>query len=203
MTSPTSYDRWVGYPAYDVEGNKIGTIDQIFYDDQSNRPEWVSVTTGFFGTKQAVIPINGSSDFQDGLQVPYTKAQVKDAPHIDTDTPMTRDDEQALYGHYGYDYTDSTSTNYGYGKDYRTSNRADRDFRYRTYDDTRQNWSDTERGHDEVVAEATAVSEDVQKVQRPETVRLRKYQHTEMVPVTKEEVRVEKDTDTMTTTRKR
>jgi len=66
------------------------------------------------------------------------------------------------------------------------------------YDRERQDWGEERQDHEEVIAEATAVSEDVQKVQRPETVRLRKYRRTEMVPVTKEEVRVEKDTSQTT-----
>lgn len=197
-TAPGGYDHWIGRPAYDTNGDKIGTIEDVFYDNASQRPEWVSVTTGFFGSKQAVVPISGSSGHEDGLQLAYSTDEVKGAPHIDTDTPLSSDEERELYAHYGYDYTDSKSVNYGYGDNYRKAPRADRGYRYRSFDDKRQDWGDTERGHDEVVAEATVVNEEVQKTNVPETVRLRKYRHTEMVPVTKEEVRVEKDAETGT-----
>lgn len=199
-TSNGNYDGWIDQTAYDVNGNKVGTIEEIFYDNASRRPEWVSVATGMFGSKHAIVPIAGSSANTDdngpGLRLAFTKDEIKGAPHVDTDTPLTPDEERTLYSHYGYDYADSTNTNYGFGTNYRKAQRADKDFRYRNYDENRQDWHTQDRGHEEIVAEATAVSEEVQKTKVPETVRLRKYQHTEMVPVTKEEVRVEKSGDT-------
>ena len=49
METNSSYEGWVGTDAYDVNGDKIGGIDAIYYDDQTGRPEWLAVRTGFFG----------------------------------------------------------------------------------------------------------------------------------------------------------
>jgi sporulation protein YlmC with PRC-barrel domain len=203
-----NYDQWIGRDAYDTTGDKIGEITDIYYDDVSQRPEWVAVKAGIFKGSR-LVPISGSQIFrsdkgEDHLQVPFTTDQVKSAPDVDPEGHLTPAEESALYAHYNFDWKDSSATNYGYGKDYRKVSRADRDFRYQPWDRTRSDWAETERGHEEIVAEATAVSETVQKVPETETVRLRKYRRTEMVPVTKEEVRVEKgDVQTQSQTQRR
>ena len=33
-SSTTSYEEWIGRDAYDVNGDKIGSIDAIYYDDR-------------------------------------------------------------------------------------------------------------------------------------------------------------------------
>ena len=59
---------------------KIGTIDEIYMDAQTSKPEWLAVKTGLFGSKVSFIPIAEASDAGDDVRVPYDKAQVKDAP---------------------------------------------------------------------------------------------------------------------------
>ena len=70
-------------PVYDRAGDKIGGIDRILYDKTTREPEWIAVSTGFLGTKTALVPLAGASLESDGLRVPYAKDQVKDAPAID------------------------------------------------------------------------------------------------------------------------
>src|SRR4051812_205839 len=74
-----------GSPVYDAAGEKIGKIEEIYYDDDSNRPEWVGIGTGFFGTKRVLVPIDGANSFEDGLQIPFSKEYVKDSPDVDED----------------------------------------------------------------------------------------------------------------------
>lgn len=195
-TTRSTYDTWVGSEVVDREGDKIGKVTDIFYDDQTGRPEWLAVKTGLFGSNDTFVPIQGTTlDVDNRIVVAYDKDMVKGAPNVVEGDHMSPQEEAQLWSYYGYDYTDAKAINYGYGESYRTGERADRDYSYSRYDASTQDWGE-DRQQEEVVAEATAVSEDVQKVERPETVRLRKYRRTEMVPVTKEEVRVEKDTDT-------
>ena len=188
-----SYDGWIGRTAYDQQGEKIGEITDIFYDDVTGRPEWLTVKTGTF-KGSTFVPIHGSSVHrdvdggEDDLTLAYDKAMIKDAPRIDEDGSLTPSQERELWAYYGYQYeSDPKLKTHGYGPAY-TRNRADKDFEIQRREDVRR--EGVEQGG-EVVSEATAVSEQVQKTQTGETVRLRKYQRTEMVPVTKEEIRVE------------
>src|SRR5689334_15098152 len=96
---------WRGQTMYDNDGDKIGAIDEIYLDHQTDEPEWAVVTTGLFGTKQTFVPLGDATATGDGVRVPYDKAQVKDAPRIDPDGALSHDEEGELYRHYGREYT--------------------------------------------------------------------------------------------------
>ena len=110
----------------DNDGDKIGSIGQIFLDDESGRPEWVTVKTGLFGGGESFVPLRDAEVAGDDLRVPYEKATVKDAPRIsDSDGHLSEDEEETLYRYYGtegadYDTTyahDVDSTTRGVGHD--------------------------------------------------------------------------------------
>ena len=97
-----------GATVYDSAGEKIGAVEEIFYDEQTNRPEWIGIGTGFFGTKRVLVPTAGAEIRDDGVYVRYSKAQVKDSPDIDSDE-IGQDTEAALYSHYGLGYSERRS----------------------------------------------------------------------------------------------
>ncbi|MEJ7704363.1 MAG: PRC-barrel domain-containing protein [Geodermatophilaceae bacterium] len=59
---------------------KIGKVSQVYLDDTSGQPKWVTVNTGLFGTKESFVPLEQASFSGGALSVPVTKDQVKDAP---------------------------------------------------------------------------------------------------------------------------
>ena len=200
MDNTRTYDAWIGHDVYDAAGAKLGEITDIYYDDVTNKPEWVEVKTGFVGGKR-FVPLQGATRYaggddehDDDLQVAYSEDFIKEAPKISSSGDhLTPAEEKELWDFYGYQHdARDPKVGYGYGKDYGKL-RPDLDYTAARYDRQRGQWSAPggEQGG-EIVSEATAVSEQVQKTQTGETVRLRKYQRTEMVPVTKEEIRVEK-----------
>jgi len=99
-----------GSPVYDSAGEKIGKVDEIYYDMETERPEWISLGTGFFGSKRLLVPVTGASARDDGIAVPYTKAQVEDSPQLDSDE-IEPGVESSLYSYYAADnYATDTST---------------------------------------------------------------------------------------------
>jgi len=101
MIGTDTLDRVIGADVYDADGDKIGTASEVYLDDQSGNPEWVTVKTGLFGTKESFVPIREADMTGDGLRVPVSKAKVKDAPKIDTDGHLSPQDEDELYRYYG------------------------------------------------------------------------------------------------------
>jgi uncharacterized protein (TIGR02271 family) len=88
------------------DGKKIGSIGQIFTDDRTGEPEWVTASTGLFGSGESFVPLSQATVTGNDVQVPYTKDQVKDAPHSDDkDGYLTVEQESALYAHYGLEDT--------------------------------------------------------------------------------------------------
>ena len=95
---------WRGMNLVDSSGSKIGSIEEIYEDTDTGQPEWALVHTGLFGTKSTFVPLRDASQQGDGITVPYDKALVKDAPGIEREGELSRDEEQRLYQHYNLDY---------------------------------------------------------------------------------------------------
>jgi uncharacterized protein (TIGR02271 family) len=95
-------------PVYDSAGEKIGKVDEIFYDTATNVPEWLGIGTGFFGSKRVLVPVKGAREEQDGLAVAYPKEQVKDSPEIDGDE-ISEQTERELASYYGLGYSERRS----------------------------------------------------------------------------------------------
>jgi PRC-barrel domain len=88
---------WQGRAMVDPVGDRLGMIDAIYLDDETGQPEWATVTSGLFGTKQTFVPLAQAQATGDSVQVPYDKAQVKDAPNMAADGQLSQDEEAALY----------------------------------------------------------------------------------------------------------
>jgi uncharacterized protein (TIGR02271 family) len=97
-----------GTTLYDESGEKIGSVEDIFQDYDTGEPEWIGVSAGMFGTKRALVPVQGADVRDDGVYVPYSKDQIKDAPNIDGDE-IDESSERSLYTHYGLSYSDRRS----------------------------------------------------------------------------------------------
>jgi len=100
---------WRGQTMVGSGGDKIGKIEEIYVDHETERPEWALVHTGMFGTQATFVPIANATTHDDKVQVPFEKAQVKDAPKMEADGELSPTDEAALYAHYGMDYSGSRS----------------------------------------------------------------------------------------------
>ena len=203
MIGTDTISRVIGQDVYDESGEKIGSAAEVYLDDETGQPEWVTVRTGLFGTKESFVPIRNADLTNDGVRVPVSKAQVKDAPKIDTDGHLSPQEEQELYRYYGMGsgadtgvVTDTTRTT---GTD--TTRTTGTDTTRTT--DTDVNAHGTV-GHDTsgpTTDNAMTLSEERLNVgTRSEEVgraRLRKYvvteNVTETVPVSREEVRLERE----------
>ena len=96
--------RWQGATMVDRDGDRIGSIDAIYVDDQTGEPEWALVNTGLFGTRSTFVPLAQANPSGDQVQVPYEKQLVKDAPNMEPDGHLSEAEEQELWRHYGLDY---------------------------------------------------------------------------------------------------
>jgi uncharacterized protein (TIGR02271 family) len=205
MINETQIQQVIGTTAVDADGDKIGKVSEIYLDDETGRPEWATVNTGLFGTKETFVPLAQADLSGDTLRFPYDKAKVKDAPKVDTDGHLSPQEEQELYRYYGLgsgtttDTTTQTTTGTaGTAGVAGTAGHTDRD-RDGIRDDVRG-----AVGHDTsgpTTDNAMTRSEERLNVgTRSEEVgraRLRKYVVTEnvseTVPVSREEVRVERE----------
>jgi len=172
---------WQGRTMVDPAGDKLGTIDAIYLDDETGQPEWALVTSGLFGAKSAFVPLAQAQGTGDSVQVPHAKEQVKDAPSMTADGQLSQDEEAELYRHYGLDYSE---------------HRSDSGLPAGTHDDTVGRDVSGPTTDDAMTRSEEELRLGTETRERGRA-RLRKYvtteQQTVTVPVQREEVRVERE----------
>jgi uncharacterized protein (TIGR02271 family) len=175
MTQVTEAYEWRGREVVDSDGDKIGTLEEVYLDQQTGEPEWATVTTGFFGMKQSFVPLSDAEPTRGRVVVPYSKDQVKEAPSIDPDGELSQQEEEQLYGHYGAKYEPLVEGDERGAVGEEVSGPTTDEAMTRSEEEVRVGTAQRERGR----------------------ARLRKYVVTEQVettvPVQHEEVRVERE----------
>ena len=91
----------VGGTAYDADGGKLGTVEHFFVDDRTGTPSWVAVTTGLFGTRTSLVPVQSAALEGGRLVLPVTRDAVRSAPEVGDGAHLSPDDEARLRRHYG------------------------------------------------------------------------------------------------------
>jgi len=189
MISEQNIAALIGTDVIDSDGDRIGNVGQIYVDPATGRPTWATVKTGFFGLSESFVPLEQADQVDGDIRVPYTKATVKDAPNIDPDAELSDEEQDRLYDYYQGTGTGGYADGTGIGT---------------TGAGTSQNYTSASEGYDTsgpTTDDAMTRSEERLRVgtERVETgrARLRKYVVTEnqsvTVPVTREEVRVERE----------
>ncbi|MGW4487716.1 PRC and DUF2382 domain-containing protein [Amycolatopsis sp. NPDC004368] len=85
----------------DPDGNKIGKVGNVYLADTTREPEWITVKTGLFGSKESFVPLSGANVDNDAIHVNVAKDQVSEAPRIDADGHLSSTESAELYRHYG------------------------------------------------------------------------------------------------------
>jgi hypothetical protein len=82
------------------DGDRLGTINQIYTSDNTGDPAWVTLKTGMFGTKESFVPLSDATFDGDDIRVPVTKDAVHGAPRVDAGGHLSPDEEDELYRYY-------------------------------------------------------------------------------------------------------
>jgi len=100
MTTSQDPQQYIHRTAVDAEGDRIGKISQVYFDDQTGQALWLLVETGLFGTRQSYAPIHGARIDGERVVLTVSKDQVKDAPNIDKDAHVDNSEQDALRQYY-------------------------------------------------------------------------------------------------------
>lgn len=204
--------------AYDVDGDKLGNVNEVYINDTSGQPDFVEINHGLFGMGSSLVPLRGHSLNGEELRLAFAKDRIKDAPNVDSDAHLSNEDQAELYRHYGLDNT-SNVTEYtrddrrdagvagagagvaGAGVAGHEANRT-AEFERRENDVVADRDRDLDRDRtagldndNEIIRSEERLNVDKERVNAGD-VRLRKYvvhdTETVEVPVEREEVRVER-----------
>ncbi|MDT0353576.1 PRC and DUF2382 domain-containing protein [Pseudonocardia charpentierae] len=107
MSDPSSM---TGAPVMGGDGQKLGKVDAIYFDNDTDRPEWAAVKSGLFGSHVSLVPLSQGTWNNGTLTVPFSKDALRTAPHHDPDASISPTDEDELYRHYGISSSGYDST---------------------------------------------------------------------------------------------
>ncbi len=98
--------QWYGRMLVDRDGEKIGKLQDVYVDVETDEPQFGTVKEGFFGRHLTFVPLGGTHVGPDDLRVTATKDQVRAAPDLEMHgEELSQDDESALYHHFEMNYT--------------------------------------------------------------------------------------------------
>jgi uncharacterized protein (TIGR02271 family) len=110
MTRFTEAYDFHGRTLVDRDGEKIGTVDEVYSSQDGGTPEWALVHTGLFGTRKNFVPLRGASPGGGEVHVAVDRQVVKDSPSVEADEQLSEAEERRLFDHYGIPYPTAGST---------------------------------------------------------------------------------------------
>jgi hypothetical protein len=106
MAQHQNIAEWHGKTLVDRDGQKIGKLQDVYVDVETDEPMFGTVKEGLIGRHLTFVPLAGLTFGPDDLQMKVTREQVKSAPNIELHgDELSRADESALYHHYELNYT--------------------------------------------------------------------------------------------------
>src|ERR1700712_324501 len=223
MTNAQTPESYLGKNAVDAQGDKIGSVGQVYLNDQTGEPDWITVNTGLFGMRESFAPLQGSSFNGEDVVLPFDKAVVKDAPDVADSSHLDGDEQERLYSYYqqylsdaggrgadtSYQRNTVTQDDADYASQGSDLNQADLNQADLNQADLNQADLPSDRGRETVGPDTSGPTTDDAMTRSEEHLnvgterveagraRLRKYVVTEQqsvtVPVSHEEVRVERE----------
>ena len=111
-TEPTvalrDFSEWHGKDLLDSAGERIGKLEDVYFDVETDQPQFATVKEGLFGRHLTFVPLTDMILGPNDLQVSVTKSLVKDAPNLELQgDALSQEDESTLYHHYQLNYTPS------------------------------------------------------------------------------------------------
>jgi hypothetical protein len=101
MSAPGSALDWEGQTVLDRDGDKIGTIEEIYLVEDTGEPEWALVKLGRLKTRTTLVPLTKARPVEKGVALEVDKEVVSEAPEIKPDADPSEQQVNALYRHYG------------------------------------------------------------------------------------------------------
>ncbi|MGZ4612577.1 MAG: hypothetical protein ACXV1K_05305 [Kineosporiaceae bacterium] len=102
LPNPEQVASWGGKLLVDRAGLPIGTVTQVYTDDDTGLPEWATTR---IGEATVFIPLDDAVESDGQITVSVHRDDVAKAPLVLDKHHISRNEEARLYRHYGIPYT--------------------------------------------------------------------------------------------------
>ncbi len=94
---------WRGEDVVDPDGEKIGKLEDVYFDAASDEPVFALVSTGMLGRTLTFVPLTGARVGREQVQVGHAKDRVDEAPTVEADEELSPELEAQLFHYYELD----------------------------------------------------------------------------------------------------
>jgi uncharacterized protein YrrD len=104
MTASANVGDWRGHDVFLADGDKLGKLEDLYYDTDSDKPMFMCVRSGTLSHKQVLVPVGDVHATPDRLTVSWKHEDVKNAPTTKPGEELSVADEERAFRHYGMGY---------------------------------------------------------------------------------------------------
>jgi hypothetical protein len=91
---------WNGYRVDELTGHSVAKVEGLFVDQETGEPAWILAKLGRFG-KVVPISIRECAAAAGRVWVPHDREVIRNAPAVDPDMPLNREQELQVLSYYG------------------------------------------------------------------------------------------------------
>ena len=104
LPGPETTHGWRGRTLVDRNGERVGSIENIYLDQATGQPEWALLSSRALRAP-TFVPLISAIDEGDTVRTPFEKTLVEGAPSVPAGRDISEDQEEELYRHYGIPYS--------------------------------------------------------------------------------------------------
>jgi hypothetical protein len=94
-------DSPIGFDVDDVGGTRVGTVQAVYLDSESEEPAWLVVALGRRRAKLVAVPVSDCAAAAGRVWVAHDRETLRSAPAVDPTRPLLREHELTICAHYG------------------------------------------------------------------------------------------------------
>lgn len=84
-------EEWRGQEVFDPEGEKLGKVDEVYYEASSGDARFLSVKSGLLGRRSHLVPLAGASVGRDYVRVAFGSDKIERAEVVESDGVLQRE----------------------------------------------------------------------------------------------------------------
>lgn len=92
---------WRGQDVFDSDGERLGKLDEVFYDRASGRALLGSIKSGLLGRRATLVPLDRASAGREYVRVAYPARQVKELGGVEIADTLPADTLAQIRSIYG------------------------------------------------------------------------------------------------------
>jgi hypothetical protein len=91
---------WTGHRLDEISGGSVGRVEGFFVAESNGTADWLLARMGRFG-HYTLVPSRDAVEGVGEVWVPYSLDQIRRAPRVEPNEPLSAATERALIDHYG------------------------------------------------------------------------------------------------------